>query len=156
MWSDASLIKPQGQDSKVRTMSEMGGGVAANAALPSAKEIRTLKETVQDLQKQLQEMSFKQEHLTRQVDGQRQMSHAISQPAIHSDLMYMQDGASASQNPYATLPHNIAKEVLLQQLQQPQQSPHTYPQPYAPQLDHQSNIYQSPNQQIPFCITQQQ
>lgn len=31
-------------------------------------------------------MSVQQEHLTRQVDEQRQMTHAISQPAIHTGI----------------------------------------------------------------------
>lgn len=31
-------------------------------------------------------MSVQQEHLSRQVDEQRQMTHAISQPAIHTGI----------------------------------------------------------------------
>uniref|UniRef100_A0A9J2PDT4 CKK domain-containing protein n=1 Tax=Ascaris lumbricoides TaxID=6252 RepID=A0A9J2PDT4_ASCLU len=143
-------LEKQGSDTKTRTMSEVGG-----SGMPSAREIRTLKETVQDLKKQLQEMSLQQEHLTRQVDGQRQMSHATSQPAIHSDFMYLQDGSQPVLNPYATLPHNVAKAALQQQAQQQ----HTYAMPYATQMDpmlSSQTIYQTPSQQIPFSIAQQQ
>ncbi|KHN88370.1 Short spindle protein 4 [Toxocara canis] len=142
-------LEKQGPDAKGRTMSEVGGG----SGIPSAREIRSLKETVQDLKKQLEEMSLQQEHLTRQVDGQRQMSHATSQPAIHSDFMYMQDGSQPVLNPYATLPHNVAKAALQQQSQ------HTYAMPYATQMDPMlgtQTIYQTPSPQAPFTIAQNQ
>lgn len=34
-------------------------------------------------------MSVQQEHLSRQVDEQRQMTHAISQPAIHTGICFL-------------------------------------------------------------------
>lgn len=36
------------------------------------------------LQKQVEKLTVQHEELSRQVHGDRRMSHAISQPAIHS------------------------------------------------------------------------
>lgn len=72
-----------------------------------------------------------------------------------ADFMYLQDGSQPVLNPYATLPHNVAKAALQQQAQQQ----HTYAMPYATQMDpmlSSQTIYQTPSQQIPFSIAQQQ
>ncbi|VDN51643.1 unnamed protein product [Dracunculus medinensis] len=118
-------LEKQGSEGRSRAMSEYG--------TPSAREIKSLKETVEGLQKQLQKMSIQQEHLTRQFDGQRRMTHATSQPSIHSGHLcilwhyfgYLHEVMQQpSLNPYSTLPHNMVRSGIIQ----PQ---HTYAMPYA-------------------------
>ncbi|MCP9265222.1 Short spindle protein 4 [Dirofilaria immitis] len=92
------------------------------------------------------EMSVQQENLSRQVDEQRQMTHAISQPAIHTELGLLNEPNHALNSSYATLPHNMTK--AMHQVQQ-----HTYATPYItpmePQLFGQST-HQSLDQNQPF------
>ncbi|VDN02096.1 unnamed protein product [Thelazia callipaeda] len=106
-------------DLRSRATSEVGSSHAYQS-----QEISFLKETVQDLQKRLQEMCLQQEHLSRQVDEQRQMTHATSQPAIHTEFGLLNEPNNGFNNSYATLPHNITK--LTHQSQY-----HTYATPYA-------------------------
>uniref|UniRef100_A0A8R1TPV7 Calponin-homology (CH) domain-containing protein n=1 Tax=Onchocerca volvulus TaxID=6282 RepID=A0A8R1TPV7_ONCVO len=133
----------QGSDTRVRASSEIG-----NSQMHQSQELSFLKETVQDLKKRLQEMSVQQENLSRQVDEQRQMTHAISQPAIHTEFGLLNEPNHVFNNSYATLPHNVAKSM--HQVQQ-----HTYATPYMapaePQLFGQST-HLSPDQNQPFSM----
>uniref|UniRef100_A0A0R3S414 Calmodulin-regulated spectrin-associated protein 1 n=1 Tax=Elaeophora elaphi TaxID=1147741 RepID=A0A0R3S414_9BILA len=137
----------KGSDTRSRAASEIG-----NSQVHESQELSFLKETVQDLKKRLQEMSVQQEHLSRQVDEQRQMTHAISQPAIHTEFGLVNEPHHVLNSSYATLPHNAIKP--LHQTQQ-----HTYATPYMapvePQLFGQST-HQSPdhNQSFPMHTLQ--
>ncbi|VDN91259.1 unnamed protein product [Brugia pahangi] len=134
----------QGSDARSRAASEIG-----SSQTHQSEELSFLKETVQDLKKRLQEMSVQQEHLSRQVDEQRQMTHAISQPAIHTEFGLISDANHMLNGSYATLPHNAVKSM--RQAQQ-----HTYATPYMtpvePQLFGQSTSDQ--NQTFPMHTLQ--
>uniref|UniRef100_A0A915Q4M2 CKK domain-containing protein n=1 Tax=Setaria digitata TaxID=48799 RepID=A0A915Q4M2_9BILA len=133
-------------DVRTRAASEIG-----SAQTHQSQELSFLKETVQDLKKRLQEMSVQQEHLSRQVDEQRQMTHAISQPAIHTEFGVLNEPNHVLNNSYATLPHNTAKTLH-------QAHPHTYATPYAaslePQLFAQSIQSSDQNQMFPMQTLQ--
>ncbi|EJW76447.1 hypothetical protein WUBG_12644, partial [Wuchereria bancrofti] len=133
-----------GSDARSRAASEIG-----SSQTHQSEELSFLKETVQDLKKRLQEMSVQQEHLSRQVDEQRQMTHAISQPAIHTEFGLISDANHVLNGSYATLPHNAVKSM--RQAQQ-----HTYATPYMapvePQLFGQSISDQ--NQTFPMHTLQ--
>uniref|UniRef100_A0AAF5PLK3 CKK domain-containing protein n=2 Tax=Wuchereria bancrofti TaxID=6293 RepID=A0AAF5PLK3_WUCBA len=134
----------KGSDARSRAASEIG-----SSQTHQSEELSFLKETVQDLKKRLQEMSVQQEHLSRQVDEQRQMTHAISQPAIHTEFGLISDANHVLNGSYATLPHNAVKSM--RQAQQ-----HTYATPYMapvePQLFGQSISDQ--NQTFPMHTLQ--
>ncbi|VBB31779.1 unnamed protein product [Acanthocheilonema viteae] len=108
----------KGSDARSRAASEIG-----SSQTYQSQELSFLKETVQDLKKRLQEMSVQQENLSRQVDEQRQMTHAISQPAIHTEFGPINEPNHVLNSSYATLPHNAIKSM--HQTQQ-----HTYATPY--------------------------
>ncbi|EFO22584.2 hypothetical protein LOAG_05900 [Loa loa] len=131
----------KGSDARSRAASEIGSSQAQQS-----EELSFLKETVQDLKKRLQEMSVQQEHLSRQVDEQRQMTHAISQPAIHTEFGLINEQNHMLNGSYATLPHNALKSM--HQTQQ-----HTYATPFMaslePQLFGQSSLH-SPDQNQSF------
>ncbi|CAG9537420.1 unnamed protein product [Cercopithifilaria johnstoni] len=123
----------KGSDTRSRAASEIGSSQAYES-----QELSFLKETVQDLKKRLQEMSVQQEHLSRQVDEQRQMTHAISQPAIHTEFGLLNEPSHMFNGSYATLPHNAIKSA--HQAQQ-----HTYATPYMTSVEPQ--IFEQSTQQ---------
>lgn len=111
-------------DMRARAASEVG-----DSQSHPVHELMFLKETVQNLKKQMQEMTIQQEQLSRQFGEHRQMTHATSQPAIHSEFALMHEASETPANYYATLPHNMAKSVHQGQQQ------HTYATPYGAALE---------------------
>uniref|UniRef100_A0A0N5AEL1 Calponin-homology (CH) domain-containing protein n=1 Tax=Syphacia muris TaxID=451379 RepID=A0A0N5AEL1_9BILA len=66
-------------------------GSVSQAESDASRQFSAVQE-IDNLKKQVEKLSVQHEELSRQLHGDKRMSHAISQPAIHSDLPYVQDG----------------------------------------------------------------